>query len=87
MIMTVGGFGTGVFLKGWEVVLEVEEVDEVGAEEAEEEEVGEEEDGELFVVVEELDGVHDELWWGHGWGLKFAWLIINELDVWCVCLF
>ncbi len=54
------------------MVLEVEEVDEVGAEEAEEEEVGEEEDGELFVVVEELDGVHDELWWGHGWGLKFV---------------
>ena len=47
-------------------MLDVEEVDEVGAEQAEEKEVGEEENGELLVVVEELDGVHDELRWGHG---------------------
>lgn len=65
MVVAVGGFGAGMFLKGWEVVLDVEEVDEVGAEQAEKEEVGEEEDGELLVVVEELDGVHDELRWGH----------------------
>ncbi len=57
------------------MVLEVEEVDEVGAEEAEEEEVGEEEEGELFVVVEELDDVHDEFWWGHGCGFEIR--VIN----------
>jgi hypothetical protein len=39
------------------------------------EEVGEEEEGELFVVVEELDGVHDELWWGHGCGFEIR--VIN----------
>ncbi len=68
MVVALGRLGSWVFLKNRQLVLHVEEVKDASSEQAQDKEVNEEEDGQLFVVVKELDGVHDELRRRHGFG-------------------
>ncbi len=68
MVVALGRLGSWVFLKDRELVLHVKEVEDVSSEQAQCKEVNKEEEGQLFVVVKELDGVHDELRRRHGFG-------------------
>lgn len=63
--MAFGGLCFGTGFDSNELSSDVKKVDDVSAEKSQKEKVDEEEYIELFVVVKELDEVHDYLWRGH----------------------